>query len=847
MDPNGTRFHLLMGEADWRRCREEEQADGWVHLAWNGERESLTLRPLLPLFPRGRRDAPLEPDARRGAAADRFGTWYWIGHDRRRIFWMARHGRRPAVYWAQAPAVCAVPQGDFQPHVPEPPAIAELAGLTVTAHHYLVVGDVSGHGLFVFDLHAGGEPMRLIFPPEVPFEPFDIAPAPDGGVRILDRVHRTYWGLDRHFRVVTEPALLHEVEPEQRFGFRPVGGGAVVVPSRRFPEGFPLAAVNPVSIEALPDGDVLILDSPAPAWTGEPRPSTLYRYRLGAQAAPPLRLEDDVEAVTEGEETVRTHLGVAGHDMAYVPGERERGTLYVVERDGNQSVAFALDLGPGAARPLAMKIVYLPMHAFGGRALAAWEGTPFYDVVGGDPASDAAVRWARLWEIDQPRYDRTAVLTTPPLDGKERDCVWHRLFLDACIPLEASVQVWSRAHDDLSLLPSLPFAPEPIPYLRSGGAEVPFYRPFLERGALPEGTGTWELLFQHAGGRFLEIRLVLAGNGRVTPHLRALRAYYPRFSYPRRFLPAVYLEGDEPGRFLERLLANPEGFYTEIEAEMRDASSLLDGRTAPGEALDWLAGWLGLVLDPLWERIQERRAPAAGSRSRRAPDRRRLFIRFARKLFERRGTPSGVRFALHLLLDPCLETTLDRLKTAAVRPDRRLREELGRLALPAPTPGMRDDQMEDLLHELLLAPARPSKVRIVERFQARGGRAVVAGDVTQAGAAGLSEDSIDASAHRFSVLVPERLSDEEAAMVERVVRMERPAHTLFDVRRYWDYFRVGEARVGLDTVLGEEPRFLATVVGQSYLADGYLHPPHPFDVPERVVADRDRVGDLPRL
>jgi len=97
------------------------------------------------------------------------------------------------------------------------------------------------------------------------------------------------------------------------------------------------------------------------------------------------------------------------------------------------------------------------------------------------------------------------------------------------------------------------------------------------------------------------------------------------------------------------------------------------------------------------------------------------------------------------------------------------------------------------------------------------------------------------------VLVPEGLSAEEAAMVERITQLEKPAHAAFDVRRFWDFFRVGETRLGIDTLLGEESRFQKMVVGRSYLAEGYLHPSHPMDVAERVVADRDRVGQFSPL
>ena len=92
------------------------------------------------------------------------------------------------------------------------------------------------------------------------------------------------------------------------------------------------------------------------------------------------------------------------------------------------------------------------MHFFGGRALVAWGDKVFYEVVGGDPTKDAAVRWVQLQVIDHFRYQRTATLLTPVFDGKERHCIWHRLLVDACIPSETGVEVWTRAEDDRQLL-----------------------------------------------------------------------------------------------------------------------------------------------------------------------------------------------------------------------------------------------------------------------------------------------------------------------------------------------------------------------------------------------------------
>ncbi|MGH2457765.1 MAG: hypothetical protein ACRDIY_02730, partial [Chloroflexota bacterium] len=82
MDANGTRFQLLKGKADWLACQEVGQPVGaFARVAWDDSDEWLTLNPLLSLFVRGTRDAPLDPSARRGAAADRFGNWFWVAHD----------------------------------------------------------------------------------------------------------------------------------------------------------------------------------------------------------------------------------------------------------------------------------------------------------------------------------------------------------------------------------------------------------------------------------------------------------------------------------------------------------------------------------------------------------------------------------------------------------------------------------------------------------------------------------------------------------------------------------------------------------------------------------------------
>jgi phage tail-like protein len=336
-----------------------------------------------------------------------------------------------------------------------------------------------------------------------------------------------------------------------------------------------------------------------------------------------------------------------GHEFAFVPADgcsadAMTGQVFVVTPDGNQSFAFTLS-GPVDEVAVAFDPRFFPMRRFGGRALVAADGEAHYD--SGD-------RWVSLLEYPRPNFARQATLLLPvprsvepgarPLDafdGREPGCVWHRLFLDGCIPPESSVTVESRAADERDALDATPWSPEPAPYLRANGPELPWVR---TQPAGPAGqTGTWELLFQGAVGRYLQLRVTLTGNGRITPRLRALRAWYPRFSYLERYLPAVYREDAGSAWFLDRFLGNVEGGFTEIEDHIAAAQVLFDPDTVPPEFLEWLGGWMGAAMDASWTEAKKR-----------------IFLAHAMQMFAGRGTRAGLIRALRLALETCVDPHL---------------------------------------------------------------------------------------------------------------------------------------------------------------------------------------------
>ncbi len=63
-------------------------------------------------------------------------------------------------------------------------------------------------------------------------------------------------------------------------------------------------------------------------------------------------------------------------------------------------------------------------------------------------------------------------------------------------------------------------------------------------------------------------------------------------------LPRAWSRDPDSVEFLQRFLAVADGTLTDMLVRSDDRHLLLDPRTVPEEALDWLASFVGLALDP---------------------------------------------------------------------------------------------------------------------------------------------------------------------------------------------------------------------------------------------------------
>jgi len=394
-----------------------------------------------------------------------------------------------------------------------------------------------------------------------------------------------------------------------------------------------------------------------------------------------------------------------------------------------------------------------------------------------------------------------------------------------------------------------------------------------------------------------------------------MRIYYPRFSYLEHYLPAVYREDSDSASFLDRFLANIEGFYTAIEDKIAHVYALFTVASTPAEALEWLAGWFGIALDPSWSELKQR-----------------LFLNHAMDFFRYRGTIRGLQMALRLALEKCPGETIF-TDTAEFYPHGiRIVEKYRTRYAPAvvfgdptdlagpravvQTQQWTPDQGEALLTQRyrnflqqhgqdsstrfpLTAPVAPDMnalwrqfaqnvlgfipvaipgdegyEQLWQDFLRRRYQTVAALNIAykiQVSDFGqvplftlVPPDSTSlqdwyqfesivlamyGTVHRFTVLLPNVGSEtneeqqQRRSLAERIINLEKPAHTIFDVKFYWAFFRVGAALLGEDTLLdlgSRSPQLMPpTVLEQGYLSESYVAAGHPQNVPDRYILGRN--------
>jgi phage tail-like protein len=698
--------------------------------------------------------------------------------------------------------------------------------------------------------------------PAAGFAPWRLAPDPAGGVWVLERAS------GRLARLAGAPLPLGPFVDYAGTVFRPDPENCHPPELRVLDDpGWP-AGERPVALACTPEAGLSAL-----SWAGAGE-ARLRRFDARAE-----RLEEAID------------LDGARHAYALEWVDAER----IVVRMPGRRDAPAFDLGAvDAARRVVPSGEVYPLAASALEAPFAHrlDGPPRYPVELA-PEVRGAESLFRLSISNLARSGAAASFAGTDahlIDSGSPQTTWHRLYAEAQLPPRTGFVAWLAATAD-------PVAPDagdaeswqPHYFGEPAGALPPHApRAAWERAPseLPNhpGLGPWEHAPGRAGllsvliqngrrrvrsltGRYLWVRVELAGDGRVGPQIAALRAYASRFSYRDQYLPRLYRESTfgAPAEAPGELAATIEPtFGAALDAGGSPAPALRARLQLAGVSLGEVArievetaGRTWLLRDTLTARVWRLRAEGDGIGIYRARATPADFLERLLASFEGVLTPLEDRVAAaHLLTDPgCApEAHLDWLGgwigvafDPALPPERRR-------AWLAATPYLARLHGTRLGLELALDIASGGGVRggeivVLEDFRLRrllatllgvdlnvrddpllpglivSGNSVVGDTLTlgeqatvellalfRAEVATAAENAdvlafLERLANRATVLVHQTVSPQDLGLLRRVVELESPAHVATQVVTATWPFLVGVASlVGVDTYLGPPRR-----------------------------------------
>jgi len=407
--------------------------------------------------------------------------------------------------------------------------------------------------------------------------------------------------------------------------------------------------------------------------------------------------------------------------------------------------------------------------------------------------SEYGLRRATLARL---RYETSGRVTGFRLDSNEFQTQWGRIFIDACVPkgtsLSVSCLVMDEPPEEATPLPRTPplnaelltvHRPDlspPMPpqemienldgeqqlYRRETGVELPWLCQHDERFE------TYEAPVIAPPGRYLWLVINLQGSSKFSPKIKSVRVEYPSHDLMRR-LPKLYSRDEAAADFLRRYLAMLEGNLRELDLHASYRHLLLDPMAAPAEVLPWLAEFIGLVLDRRWPEHTRRRLIAEGI-----------------WLFRYRGTVMGLTRFLEIYLE-CKVVIIEHFKVRG------------------------------------LGGALVGKSDAKEANSVLGAGFRIGGRIGKEEAVSINgqtiEDAFKTHAHRFSVIIPLSLEPEQRQVVERILEVHRPAHTLYDICTVDAGMRVGIGLyAGLTSIIGRTSGFGRIQIGATLLGQHQL-------------------------
>lgn len=447
-----------------------------------------------------------------------------------------------------------------------------------------------------------------------------------------------------------------------------------------------------------------------------------------------------------------------------------------------------------------------------------------------DPAQPPIPR--PLHRLSAPGFARQALVPAATVDGGQRGFVWHRLYLEAALPPGTRLTLWLSAADDPAQLD----AAAPYPHGFQGGpppgaadgrpqgvwldqdSELPFHPGLGDCPRRRDRTGLFTCLIQGPGpgpdrrlaGRWLRLTVELAGDGRATPQVFAVRVWGPRFSYRDRYLPELYRDaggGQAAGvDFLDRFLALFESLLTPLEDQVAAAWRLTDPDSAPAEALDWLAGWVGAEPEPGLSTARRRR-----------------LLREATALWRWRGTLRGLNRMLDVITDDGVSRG-DLVVVEHFRLRRTFATILGADLAP------RDDPLTlgtAVSGNSYLGPTfflgERERRELFALFRPELLEDPLTGAAEAASVRQAVETLLEGFAHRLTVLVHGGLSEDDFGLVRRVVERESPAHVETRVLRSRRPLIVGlTALLAVDSYLRPRPPRPGLELGGARLGQAFV-------------------------